>query len=167
MAELTIRTAVADDVPTILRIAERGWKTAYGDFLSQQTIDTAMAEWYDPNTTREQIECEDVAYFVAEQHGNILGYASGSPSSEKTIATLGAIYVDPEYWGNGVGTALLEEFEDFCRQRGCDTIQFQVLTENDVGTSFYRKHGYEVVEVRATELFGETVREYEFHGQLE
>lgn len=167
MTGVTVRAAVPADVPAILGIAERGWNAAYGDFLPQETIDAAMVEWYKPKTTREQIEHDDIAYFVAERNGDILGYASGGPSGEDTIATLGAIYVDPDYWGNGIGTVLLDEFEEFCRQRGYDAIQFQVLAKNEVGLSFYRKHGYEVIDERDTELFGETVREREFRGQIE
>ncbi|MDZ5811650.1 GNAT family N-acetyltransferase [Halorubrum sp. AD140] len=167
MAEVTIRTAVPEDTSTILRVAERGWNAAYGDFLSQETIDTAMAEWYDPNTVRGHITRDDVAYFVAEQDGNILGYVSGGPSGEESTATLGAIYVDPDYWGNGIGTILLDKFEEFCRQQEYDTIQFQVLTQNDVGIAFYRKYGYDVVEERDAELFGEAVREYVFCGKIE
>lgn len=167
MADVTIRAAVSRDTPTILRIAERGWNAAYGEFLSQETIESAMTEWYDPDSTRAQIEHEDVPYFIAETNRRILGYTSGGPSGEETIATLGAIYVDPDYWGNGIGTALLEAFEDFCRQRGYDTIQFQVLAKNDVGTSFYEKHGYGVIDEQETDLFGEMVREYVFRGQVE
>lgn len=166
MIGVTIREAASGDVPAILRIAERGWHVAYGGFLSQETIDTAMTEWYDPDATREQIEREDVAYFVAEQNGDVLGYASGGPSGEETTAILGAIYVDPDRWEEGIGTALLDEFEAFCRRQGYETIRVQMLAENDIGASFYRNHGYEVVEERATDLFGETVRECEFRGQV-
>lgn len=167
MTEVSVRPAVLGDISAILRIAERGWNAAYGDFLSQETIDSAMTEWYDPDTTREQIEHDDIAYFVAEKNGSILGYTSGGPSGDETSATLGAIYVDPDYWGNGIGTILLEAFEEFCRQQGYDTIQFQVLVKNDIGASFYQKHGYDVIDERQVNLFGETVREYEFRGQTE
>lgn len=166
MTEVTVRAAASEDVPAILRIAERGWNAAYDGLLSQETIDSAMTEWYDPATTRKQIEHEDVTYFVAENNGRILGYASGGPSEEGTAATLGAIYVDPDHWGNGIGTVLLEAFEDFCRRRGYDTIQYQVLAKNDVGTSFYQNHGYGVIDERETDLFDETVREYVFRGRI-
>lgn len=165
MTKITIRAAVPKDIPAIRRIAERGWNGAYRGILSQETIDTAMTEWYDPDTIREIIEREDVAYFVTEQNGDIVGYASGGPSDEETIATLGAIYVDPDHWGEGIGTTLLEEFEDFCDHHGYDAIQFQVLAENNVGMSFYRKHGYNVVEERDTDLFSEPVRKCEFRGR--
>ena len=167
MGEITIREATPNDVADILHIAERGWYTAYDDILSRETIKSAMAEWYDADTTREFITRKDVAYFVAERNGDIVGYVSGGPSREEHVANLGAIYVDPDYWNEGIGTALLREFEGFCRRRDYEYIQFQVLSENAVGKSFYRKQGYEIIETRDTELFTESVSETLFRGTVQ
>jgi ribosomal protein S18 acetylase RimI-like enzyme len=167
MTVARIRRAVPEDVPAILRIAERGWNATYGEFLAQDTIDAAMSEWYTPEATCELIEREDAAYFVAERRGNVLGYVCGGPSGEEPVATLGAIYVHPDCWGDGIGTALLDEFEAFCRQRGYEAIRIEVLAENDVGLSFYREHGYEVVDRRGADLFGEAVRKCELRGRIE
>lgn len=167
MNEITIREATPNDVTDILHIAERGWYTTYDDILSQETIESAMAEWYDEDTTRKFITREDVAYFVAERNGDIVGYVSGGPSREENVANLGAIYVDPDYWNEGIGTALLREFEEFCRRQDYEYIQFQILFENAVGKSFYRKQGYEIIETRDTELFTETVSENLFRGTVQ
>jgi ribosomal protein S18 acetylase RimI-like enzyme len=164
MTGVTIRRAVPADSPAIVRIAERGRTAAYGAFLPQETIDTALIG---PDTVRERIEHEeDVVYFVAEKHGTIRGFAMGDVSGEETVATLGAIYVNPDQWGEGIGTTLLKEFEVFCRQRGYNAVQLRVFAENDVGVSFYRKHGYDMIDQRDWELFDESVRVYEFRGQI-
>jgi ribosomal protein S18 acetylase RimI-like enzyme len=118
-----------------------------------------MADWYDPDATRELVRREDVAYFVAERGGEVVGYVSGGPSDDGDVALLGAIYVDPEHWGCGAGSALLDAFEGFCRREGYDSIVLRVLAENEVGTSFYEARGYTTVEERETELFGESTRE--------
>lgn len=167
MVECTVREATAEDVSAIQRVAERGWNATYGDILSQETIDAAMGEWYDAASTKGLIEREEVAYFVAEHDGDLVGYVSGGPSGETGVATLGAIYVDPDYWNEGIGTALLETFETVCRQQGYEELQVNVLAENHVGRSFYRKHGYEVVEERETDLLGEVAAECVFRGRIE
>lgn len=164
MDSVTIREATFADVEDILRIAEQGWNEAYSGILSQETIDTAMTEWYGADNTREIVEREDAVYFVAERNGEIIGYVSGGPSNKKNVANLGAIYVDPNHWGKGTGTALLETFEDYCRREDYDRIRFRVLSENDVGTSFYRKHGYNVIDEQETNLFDELVRECIYSG---
>ena len=125
-----------------------------------------MTEWYDPADTREAVLDDDVAYFVAELDETVRGYVSGSHHETARGAMLSALYVDPDCWGNGIGTGLLEAFEKWCRDQGYMEVHFQVLQENDIGYSFYRKHGYEVVSERTTELFGEPVGVYIFRGQL-
>lgn len=161
---MRVREATPSDVEEIVTLAERAWRATYGGTLARETIETAMDEWYDPEGTREAIERDDVAYFVAIDDGSVVGYVSGS--GEGTEARLGAIYVDPERWGEGIGTELLERFEQFCRRRGYERIEFGVLAENDVGKSFYRSHGFEVVDERDVDLFGETVRENVFSGRV-
>lgn len=167
MDEVTVREATPNDVADIRRVAERGWHATYRGILSQDTIDAVMTEWYGADRTRGLIEREELGYFVAEQNGDLVGYVSGGPSGENGVATLGAIYVDPDYWNNGIGTALLEAFETFCLHRRFEKLQFNVLAENDVGTSFHRKHGYEAVEERETELLGAVATEYVFRGRIE
>jgi len=167
MAEVIVRPARRDDVDDIHRIAEAGWNAAYEDIIAQETIDAAMDEWYDVEGTREFIEHEDVGYFVAEdESGGVVGYVSGGPGENRGVAKLGAIYVDPDRWGDGIGSTLLDQFESFCREEGFDTLEFEVLAGNDVGASFYRKHGYDVVDESESDLFGETVEEYRFRGEI-
>lgn len=164
MDSVSVRQARPDDVGAIVELAGRAWRAAYGDILRAETIDAALAEWYTPEGTREAIESEQVGYFVATA-GEILGYLSGH-ASEPT-ARLGAIYVDPDRWGTGIGTRLLDQFEQYCRDRGCERIEFEVLADNDRGQSFYRARGYRPVETQEVELFGETVREKLFRGSIE
>ncbi|MFC6826368.1 GNAT family N-acetyltransferase [Halopelagius fulvigenes] len=182
MTEVTVRDATADDVPAVRRIARRGWNTAYGDILSRETIDAAMAKWYAPDATRAFVEGGDAAYFVAELEADasgrtpadrgtdpvgVVGFAAGGPGETEGVATLSAIYVEPDYWGEGVGTALLARIEEFCRQEDCETLEMRVLAENRVGRSFYRSRGYEAVEEREAEVLGETVRECLLRGRIE
>lgn len=167
MSSITVREAALADADAIRRVAERGWKATYGHILPTETIDTALDEWYTVDGTRAAIEREDIGYFVAERAGDVVGYVSGGSTDEDGVAVLGAIYVDPNCWNEGIGTALLETFETFCREQGDETIRFRVLSENDVGASFYKRHGYEVAETEETDLFGETVLEDAYRGQID
>jgi len=167
MGEITIREAREGDIERILAIAERGWNSAYAEFLSQETIDSAMTEWYDPDDVREYIRRSDTEYLVAEFDGNIVGYLNGGPTEKEHLASLWAIYVDPDYWGNGIGTTLLTEFEAFCRRESYDRIRIRVLAENAVGTAFYEKRGYEVIEERETTVFGEETCEVIYTGTVD
>ncbi|WP_336326634.1 GNAT family N-acetyltransferase [Halovenus sp. HT40] len=166
METLTVREAVPSDTPEILSVAEAGWEETYGDILAEETISTALDEWYDEAETREAIEHDAVGYFVAERDGSVVGYLSGSVRDD-SIGHLGAIYVAPDQWGEGIGTALLQQFEQWCADRDCPEIRLHVLSDNAIGQSFYRSHGYESVESEQTELFGEEVSQQLFHGTVE
>lgn len=163
---VTVREARRADAEEIVTLAERVWRAAYGEILEPDTIDAAMDAWYDPERTAEAIGREDIAYDVAtaENEGTIVGYVSGHGQGE--VARLGAIYVDPDRWGEGIGTVLLDQFQQFCRVRGFERIEFEVLAENEVGQSFYRTHGFEVIDEEEVDLFGETVREQVFAGEI-
>lgn len=167
MPDVTVRDATVDDVPAIRHVAERGWNAAYDDALSRETIDAAMAQWYSREAVRAFVEREGAASLVAERDGEVVGYATGGLGDEETVTTLSAVYAHPEHWGEGIGTALLNRFEQFCRERGHDAFEIRVLAENSVGRSFYRSRGYDVVETRETDLFDETVRECLFRGRIE
>ena len=167
MTDVDIRCATTEDIDAIRRIAEDGWNETYGGLLATETIDEALAEWYTPDTIRDRIEHEEGLYFLAEQEGTPVGYVSGGPTDEGTVAYLGAIYVDPDHWNEGIGTALLETFEAEYRSLGYEAIRLHVLAENEIARSFYRKHGYELVDEREEELFGEAVHEQVFRGELD
>lgn len=166
MEELTVREAVPSDTSGILSVAEAGWTETYGDILAAETISTALEEWYDRADTRDAIEREDVAYFVGEVDGSVVGYLSGSVG-EDPVGHLGAIYVTPNRWDEGIGTALLDRFERWCTERNCAEIRLHVLSENTIGQSFYRSHGYESIRTEQTELFGEELSQHVFRGTVE
>lgn len=167
MTDYTVRDARPDDVPAIQRVADRAWRAAYGDFLTESTIDAAMAEWYDADDLQARIEHEGTCYAVAVSDGHVVGFVTGGPAeSDDEVAFLGAIYVDPDAWREGIGSALLGTFETFCRNRAFGRIRFGVLSENESGQSFYRKHGYEAVDDREGDLFGESITEVVFEREL-
>lgn len=167
MSDFTVRPADPRDVPDVQRVARRGWHAAYEGVLSEETIEAKLDEWYDRATIREYVEREDVGYFVAEADGRVLGYATGGPTDgSEDVGFLGAIYVDPDHWGEGIGSRLLDRVETFLADRGYERLRFRVLAENDVGRSFYRSRGYETVEETETELGEEVVEECVFEGPL-
>lgn len=167
MPEVSIREAVAEDVPDIQEIAERGWREAYGPFLDDETIDAAMTTWYTPRRIRERVERDGRIFLVAERDESVVGFAGGGPSESSPDAViLGALYVDPDSWRAGIGSRLLDRFEAIAAEQGYSLLRFDVLGANEVGLSFYRDRGFEPVETLESELFGETVTEHVFEGDL-
>lgn len=173
MADLSIRSATRDDVPGIQRVGERAWSAVYDDVLDQATIDAALEEWYSLDTLHDYIQHSDVAYFVGEHDDCIVGaddpiigfVAVGR--NELDTGEIGAIYVDPDHWRQGHGTALLQHAEAYGRERDWDTIQIRVVGGNDVARTFYEQHGYQETLTVTVDLFDEPIKEVCYEKSLD
>ena len=52
---------------------------------------------------------ENTHLFVAEEEGEVIGFANFSPVRLQNEAELGAIYLLPDQQGKGIGSALLQK----------------------------------------------------------
>jgi ribosomal protein S18 acetylase RimI-like enzyme len=158
---MSVRPATADDAPRIAEIAREAWHTAYDDALGTETVDALVDEWYAPDRLEDYI-AGTPHYFVAERDGRVVGYVAGSTDVEERPpgqAVLGAIYVRPDYWDEGIGSRLLERFAASVGEDDADEVAAVVLADNGVGRAFYDRHGFETVERRQEKLGGEPVKE--------
>jgi GNAT superfamily N-acetyltransferase len=55
------------------------------------------------------------------------------------------VYVERRFRNRGVGTLALYEVEDFCRERGIQNVELQVLNHNKHAEKFYRKAGFHIL----------------------
>lgn len=49
-----------------------------------------------------------------------------------------------DYWGQGIGSALLERMEHFAKSIGVTRVEAKVRTSNDRGIALYKKAGYQI-----------------------
>jgi len=162
---MDVRAATWEDVEGIQRVAHRSWTAAYADVLGQETIDAQVAEWYSNEFIKRSILRPESSYFVVTVDGEVVGYASGGPSETGEDGELYTLYVDPDHWGNGLGTHLVECVEADLRDGGFDRMRIRVLAENEVGISFYESR-YERTDAGTTNLMGEAYDEYVYYGKL-
>lgn len=157
---MAVRPATLDDVQVVRDIARETWHAAYDDVVGAGAVDRQVDEWYAPDVVEEWVTREKGHYLVAEQDGTVLGYAAGGPSEDGPgDGVVTAIYVRPDHWGEGVGSALLETLHDRLRDDGCSSVWLAVIADNDVGRSFYEAHGYEVDRERTVEVGGVETRD--------
>ena len=81
--------------------------------------------------------------WVFEEGGRVLGFLSLLGSE------VGAIFVDPEHHGRGIGRALMDKAREL---RG--ELEVEVFKENAIGRAFYDKYGFEPVEEKVHEETG-------------
>lgn len=166
--EVTVRDAATDDVAAIQHVARATWHAAYDEILGPDAVDEQVAEWYRDDVVTDAVESDDVVYLVASDE-DVVGYASAGPSEQvddDATAQLYTIYVARDYWGDGIGSRLLDAVIEQLREQGYDAVRINVLEENDVGRSFYESHGFPVVEESTTTVADETVEEVVYVGTL-
>ncbi len=86
-------------------------------------------------------------YLVAEDGDALIGYAgmmfTGGPQAD--VLTLA---VDPAYWGQGAGTALLCALVHEAGRRGHTEVMLEVRKDNPRARGLYLRHGFTEVGIR-------------------
>ena len=86
--------------------------------------------------------------FLAKYDGQIIGDASFSSSPRERIKHRGelAVSVVKAYWGQGIGSRLMENIIDFAKNvAGCEIIHLQVKSDNERAINLYKKYGFEKI----------------------
>ena len=136
-----IRAAREADASAIARVQLRGWREAYGGFLDERAV-TAPAR----HAHRWPAVLRAAPVWVAEQEGEVVGFAAGGPSRDDDAARgtgeLYALYVDPARWGRGVGRALHDRVLAELAGAGLVRATLWVLEEHAAGRRFYEHLGW-------------------------
>src|SRR5262249_6328531 len=114
---MIIRAATQDDIPAIAQLHVQGWKGAYGGIVNQSYLDSLdekarekqWREWFDPQNNPVQIAFDDEgnpAGFI--NYGRLRTPPPGSsPIRPLYSAEIFALYLLPQYYRQGIGTALM------------------------------------------------------------
>lgn len=157
---MEIREATLRDAEAVQRVARAAWHAAHEQIIGAEAVDELLDRWYDREGLRKRITRDDAPMFLAIDDGEVVGFTQGVPGEDNNNpadAVVGSIYVLPEYWGEGIGTELLNRLFDAFRENGWTSVCLAVMAENDVGRSFYDTHGFEVHEERTVELADQEV----------
>jgi ribosomal protein S18 acetylase RimI-like enzyme len=162
---MDVRSAAPADSEAIRQVSALSCRAAYEDILDDETLietmeDPAMSDRIEAGL-REVRDDETVVYLVAtaSETDRLLGFAqllAGERTPERTApdeAFLKSLYVHPNHWGEGVGSALLDE--GTARLPASTTaLSLAVLADNDIGRGFYESRGFEYVGPSAFEVGG-------------
>ena len=100
--------------------------------------------------------------FARDFHAELLvaaidGRLAGFGATEHGDNFISDIWVAPEYFRRGVGSALLQALERIIRERGYDRAGISALSANERAIGLYRRQGYDVV--KHEEVFDEALGE--------
>lgn len=154
--DITIRPAIADDVPVLGRLGALLVRLHH-DLDPKRFIPlTAQTEenygWF----LGTQIEKPDVFVYVAETEGKVVGYAYAGIEGMDYMALrgpAGALYdivVEPAYRGKGIGRQLLTRALTALRERGTPRVVLSTAQGNDAAQQLFESAGFRRTMIEMT-----------------
>jgi ribosomal-protein-alanine N-acetyltransferase len=87
-------------------------------------------------------------FLIAENDGEIIGYASVYLPSAGGAADIMTIAVKPEFRRKGIATHFINELTEWAQSRGADAMMLEVDVSNSDAIALYEKLGYEKLNIR-------------------
>jgi len=165
-SDVMVRPAHQADVSGIQDVAERTWHETYDETLGTDVVDEVIEEWYPEEAIEEGISHEAQDFVVAVDDDTVVGYAHAGPHPPRRVHELYRLYVHPDYWGQGIGKALLADTEQALYDRDVSSYEAEVFASNEEAVAFYEATGFEQVEEKATEFKGVDVTERIYRKRL-
>jgi ribosomal protein S18 acetylase RimI-like enzyme len=138
---MDVRRARLEDARAIARVHAETWREAYehvfgAERLASVSTDARLGQW------ERILAAGQSDVFVAVADG-IVGFVSTGDSRDADAeAELFAIYVLPEAWGTGAGSALMRAGIEAMRLGAAGDAVLWVLDDNPRARRFYEREGW-------------------------
>lgn len=165
MIDVAIRPAREGDARGIATVHVESWRQAYKGLVDQAVLDgldiTEREKIWAPrlaDTRRGPVSSDPsgviLSTFVAEEAGNIVGWASvgrgrdaglvgrGRDAGLEEMGELAAIYVHPDAWGRSIGHQLLVRAQQEIVAGGFGRAYLWVMEGNERAIGFYARNGW-------------------------
>ena len=160
-----VRPARPEDAEAIARVHVETWRTAYAHALTAETL-AQMDVGERAEAWRQWLGGQN-ATFVGEVDGEVRGFVNvGASRDHPGLGELYAIYVQPEAWGTGLGTTLIDRGEEELRARGFAEATLNVLADNPRARRFYERQGWVRGETFRSTFLGHEVELARHRKQL-
>lgn len=145
MSSYSVRPATVRDAKAIARVHATTAQATYRDLLAAEALagpsmDQRQAHW------REAIEYSEPQVQVAIRDEEMVGFVGFDRSRDKgtpsTTGEIWALYVLPEHWSHGAGTALWDAANDGLKEEGCTKVTVWVPVRNERALQFFEHIGF-------------------------
>jgi ribosomal protein S18 acetylase RimI-like enzyme len=156
---LTVRPAARADMPAVARLAAALVRQHHAfdprRFLCIEPMEPGYSRWL----TRE-LDNEEAIVLVAEEDGEILGYAYAAlvPRDWNSLldacGTLHDVYVAEEARGRGIGSALVEDVTARLRALGAPRLVLHAAAQNAAAQRLFERLGFRRTMIEMTRELG-------------
>jgi ribosomal protein S18 acetylase RimI-like enzyme len=147
------------------------WRAAYRGILSDAFLDGLDVKRIEQAWV-EIVESSDRANLVVEVDERAIGFVGfGAARDEDTdpaqVAEVYGIYVHPDHWRTGAGSALMEAALEQLHQGGYTEVVLWTMRDNTPAHGFYRKNGFRRdARTKISERGGEPFTEVRFRRKV-
>lgn len=165
-----IRDAQVGDALGIATVHVRSWQTTYPGIMPDELLKSLSIEKRTAGWERGLQNPIDGGFtLVAEEDGQIIGFAGGGPGRDgdpEYPGELYAVYLLKEHQGRGLGRTLFLEVVRRLRAQGYQKMLLWVAKENRPSVAFYQHMGGVALREKPVEFSGTTVVEVAFGYDL-
>jgi ribosomal protein S18 acetylase RimI-like enzyme len=135
-----LREARPDDAGGIAAVHVRAWQAGYRDVLPDRLLDGLSVSARAEEWRGRLGPAAGRSTFVAVDGGRIVGFCT--VAADGGDGEVAALYVDPDRWHAGTGSALLERGLASLRASACQAVTLWVFAGNDPALAFYARYGF-------------------------
>lgn len=142
---IKVRYATSDDFQILGKIHAASWKTAYKNIIPTEILDNITAEKraaYFKKALEEGFEEDAIIYEDDTPLGLICIGKARDKELDDSYGEIGGLYLMPEAFGKGIGSALIQWGIKELNSRGYEKVILWVLEDNSRAIKFYEKHGF-------------------------
>ena len=161
-----IRKAIISDLSRIAEIIVNSSRYAYKTFLSEEILYTKLIVEERIEAAKRWIINNENYIFVYEDDitksiKGMMGIDKCYDEDKQDAFELHILYVEPEFSREGIGTELIEYFENTGKKNKKNELVVWVLEDNKIGISFYKKKGFlDDGKIKIFERYNKTERRY-------
>jgi GNAT superfamily N-acetyltransferase len=167
---MLLRAAKPGDAMDVARVHVRSWQVGYRGLLPDAYLGGLQPKERAARYNFASENVRDPVTIVAVDDGLICGFATTSPARDLDVPDDGelcALYVDPEWWGRGVGRALIAAARLRLSETGFQNAVLWLLAGNARADRFYRMDDWIPDGLRRSDsMWGVAVDEVRYRRSL-
>ena len=165
-------TAKPLDASSLSRFAEKTFRQAFAKLNKKQDFEKYVAESFTENKIKSEILDSGSLFYIARLKNQWVGYAklcqSPPPECVRPLPAieLSRLYSIQQYWGCGIGPALMEKCIEHAFKNAFKSIWLSSWKKNSRGNAFYKKMKFKIAGSKTFALGSDIQEDHIFSKSL-